>query len=170
MRLPREDFADPAWTGLEGGYRVPYDPRPALRALEHGDTEAAWAELWNELHHQGDIGTASYAAVPHLVRIYESQGLPDSNAYAMIAVFEECRLSGHNPALPDDFATTYHAACRRLAEIGTVELRSAEDATLVCNIIAIIAFVKGQRFLGSFALNFDEDERREVIAIYDGTG
>jgi len=40
----------------------------------------------------------------------------------------------------------------------------------VCNIIAIIAFVKGQRFLGSFALNFDEDERREVIAIYDGTG
>lgn len=60
------DFDDIGWAGLLGGYRVPYDPRNALRRLEGGDAEAAWQELWAELYHQGDVGEASYAAVPHL--------------------------------------------------------------------------------------------------------
>ena len=45
-----------------------------------------------------------------------------------------------------------------------------EDVMLVCNIIATIVFVKGHCFPGPFAMNFDEDERREVIAIHDGVG
>jgi hypothetical protein len=28
------------------------------------DSSKAWDELWNELHHQRDVGEASYAAVP----------------------------------------------------------------------------------------------------------
>ncbi len=61
---------DPRWSTLEGGYKVIYDPRPALELLRAGGrTEEAWSELWNELHHQGDIGSASYAAVPHIIDI-----------------------------------------------------------------------------------------------------
>jgi hypothetical protein len=65
------DFDDSRWKGLKGGYRIPYDPRPVLRNLEEGkDLSDAWSELWDELHHQGDVDVASYAAVPHLVRIH----------------------------------------------------------------------------------------------------
>jgi hypothetical protein len=37
---------------LQGGYRVPFDPRPAIAALafDPGDREA-WDSLWEELHH-----------------------------------------------------------------------------------------------------------------------
>jgi hypothetical protein len=58
---------DAKWAKLTGGYRVPYDPSAALSRLEQG--QDVWPELWNELHHQGDVGEDSDAAVPHLVRI-----------------------------------------------------------------------------------------------------
>jgi hypothetical protein len=66
---------DHRWTMMTGGYRTPLDPRPLLSKLESArDTAAVWAELWDELHHQGDVGDASYAAVPHLADIYRRRG------------------------------------------------------------------------------------------------
>ncbi|HEY0686085.1 MAG TPA: hypothetical protein VGD45_27325 [Steroidobacter sp.] len=61
---------DERWRQLKGGYRVTYDPSGALKLLESGVD--VWGELWDELHHQGDVDVASYAAVPHLVRIATS--------------------------------------------------------------------------------------------------
>ena len=48
---------DALWKELTGGYKVPLDPRPLLAELEAGHGETAWPELWNELHHPGDVGT-----------------------------------------------------------------------------------------------------------------
>jgi hypothetical protein len=59
------EYDDPRWVGLRGGYRIPYDPRNALRSLEaNTNVEKAWDELCTELYHQGDIVEASYATVP----------------------------------------------------------------------------------------------------------
>jgi hypothetical protein len=56
---------DPRWKILTGGYRVPYDVSvPLGKLFEQGESKELWDELWQELHHQGDIGPASYAAVP----------------------------------------------------------------------------------------------------------
>src|SRR6266478_1796311 len=102
MTITGLDLEDPAWSGLCGGYRIPYDPRPALRTLELGEgTEAAWKELWQELYHQGDVGEASYAAVPHLVRIYRGSQSGGWNTYAIVALMELARRAEGNPPLPD---------------------------------------------------------------------
>ena len=78
-------FDDERWKHLMGGYKTPFDPRPSLRKLENQqDTASAWEELWEELHHQGDVGDASYAAVPELVRIHRSGGTADWNLYAIV--------------------------------------------------------------------------------------
>jgi hypothetical protein len=51
------DLNDARWRGLKGGYKMPYDPRPALQRLAAGvERGAAWDELWQELFHQGDVG------------------------------------------------------------------------------------------------------------------
>src|SRR3954462_890074 len=69
------NFDDARWRELRLGYRTPYGPRKALLSLERGtDVSAARGELWEELHHQGDVGVASYAAVRHLVRIRADAG------------------------------------------------------------------------------------------------
>jgi hypothetical protein len=82
-------FKDERWTKLLGGYRMAFDPRSALQNLESNlRVKEAWHELWEELHHQGDVGEASYAAVPHLVRIYRERSAIDWNTYAIVAVIE----------------------------------------------------------------------------------
>src|SRR6266446_8362402 len=145
MTITGLDLEDPAWSGLCGGYRIPYDPRPALRTLElGGDTERAWKELWQELYHQGDVGEASYAAVPHLVRIHEARDFPEENTYSLVATIEDARQQGTNPQVPANLQYVYQAALRRLLEIGLRELASAEEPLLVSSIIAVLATTKGQ--------------------------
>jgi hypothetical protein len=164
MSAPALDFEDPDWDGLCGGYRVPYDPRPALRALECGEgADSAWKELWQDLYHQGDVGEASYAAVPYLVRIHEARGRPEENTYSMVATIEDARRRGNNPHLPDHLQAGYHAALDRLMVIGLAELRGAEDPLLVSSIIGFMATTKGLFALGRFALRFDEAEREHLF-------
>ena len=78
---------DNRWNSLAGGYRMKCDPRPLLAELEseREQRDEAWRELWEELHHQGDVGEASYASVPHLVRIHRKSGVVDWNTYAIVA-------------------------------------------------------------------------------------
>jgi hypothetical protein len=158
------EFNDDRWTRLLGGYRVPYDPRKALLALERGESvDTAWNELWNELHHQGDVGEASFAAVPHLVRIHELRGVPDWNTYLIASIIELARDNPRNPKVPADFEKPYETAWARLVEIGLGELKSAEGIPLVTSIIGVLAIAKGQRMVGRFAIEFTEDERQELL-------
>ena len=92
-------FDDERWNRLKGGYRTPFDPHPLLRKLENGEQNpAVWHELWGELHHQGDVGEASYAAVPHIVEIHRKSGVVDWNPYAIVACIESARTAG-NPEI-----------------------------------------------------------------------
>jgi hypothetical protein len=158
------DMSDDRWNHLLSGYRIPYDPCPALLSLERGENiDGAWKELCSELYHQGDVGDASYAVVPHLVRIHELRGVPDWNTYALIAMIEAGRKSPQNPALPDNLRAAYDHAWRRLAQIGLKELAAAEEPLLVSSIIAVLAMGKRQFQLGCFAILFDESERKSLF-------
>jgi hypothetical protein len=150
---------DARWTQLHGGYRVSYDPRPWLAMLEMGrNTSAIWKELWNELHHQGDVGEASYAAVPHLVRIYQERGIIDSNTYAITAVIELARNQGKNPDVPDWLKVGYFEALGSLARTGAAEILQADDPETVRSILSVLAIFKGLRVCGSFLILYSEVE------------
>jgi hypothetical protein len=158
------ELDDPRWSELQGGYRVPYDPRPALLDLEQSHAvETAWEELWAELHHQGDVGEASYAPVPHLVRIHARRGVPDWNTYALVAKIEDVRRNEGNPAMPAWLSQSYDTALRQLVELGLDDFRQANQPELINAIFAILAFGKGQPLLGRFAIDFTDDERREIL-------
>jgi hypothetical protein len=157
------DMDDPRWNGLLGGYRLPYDPRSALLSLERGqNVDAAWSELWQELHHQSDVGEASYAAVPHLVRIHAQRGIPDWNTYAMVATIEDIRHEPDNPAIPPWLRQSYDEALRQLVTLGLEEFKQAETQELIDSIYAVLAIGKGRLLLARFAM-FTEDEREELL-------
>ncbi|EGG92781.1 hypothetical protein IMCC1989_438 [gamma proteobacterium IMCC1989] len=73
-------------------YRVKYDPFPALSKLQL-DRQSALEELWENLYHQGDVDSASYAAVPKLVEYGELD---------LVAAIEVARNSGINPPVPKE--------------------------------------------------------------------
>jgi len=139
-------FDDSRWTQLKGGYRMPFDPRPALAQLEAGsDVDDAWRILWEELHHQGDVGEASYAAVPHLVRIHQQRGVVDWNTYGIVAIIELARDDAGNPPMPKWLEEDYSQALRSLAAIGTTEILRTNDVEIVQAILGVIALTKGLR-------------------------
>ena len=159
------DFDDPRWNGLLGAYKTPYDPRSALKSLERGGTsDAAWTELWSELYQRGNVGEASYAAIPHLVRIHVGRRPPDWNTYALAATIERARVRAVNPEVPPWLRDAYDSAWRRLVELGLEELRDAEEERLVGSILAVVCLAKKQFNLALMAL-LDEEELREVLDV-----
>jgi hypothetical protein len=154
---------DYRWDNLTGGYRMKCDPRPLLSKLENGmDTEATWRELWDELHHQGDVGEASYAAVPHLVRIYRKHGAPDWNTYAIVAIIELARQRGSNPVVPNWLHDDYFTAIQELAKIGVAEVLTTTDTEACRVILGVIAIVKGLPTQGRLLVEFSEEELLEM--------
>jgi hypothetical protein len=151
------------WSKLEGGYRMPLDPRPLIQELESGDdTEAMWEELWEELHHQGDVGDASYAAVPLLVDLYRKQGVIEWNTYAIVATIDLARTNGRNPDLPEWIKSNYLSAIQSLAETGAKEVLLAEDADAVRAMLGVIAIAKDLRTHAKFLVEYTDDELEEM--------
>src|SRR3569833_3580026 len=101
---------NPNWLRLMDAYGDPYDPRAAIAAIEHGDAEAGYNELWQRAHHQGDLGTAAYAVLPQLVRLMTQRPDPDWRAYALIATIDECPKVDGNPRVPEWLESSYDAA------------------------------------------------------------
>ncbi|MFZ0276586.1 MAG: hypothetical protein WA254_17490 [Candidatus Sulfotelmatobacter sp.] len=154
---------DSRWSNLTGGCRTRLDPRPLLARLETGqDTATAWHGLWNELHHQGDVGDASYAAIPHLVRIHRKHAVVDWNTYAIVAVIELARTKGKNPELPKWLKEDYFRAIEELSEIRGAEISRTKEPDTVRAILSVIAIAKGLRTHGKFLIEYSEDELLDI--------
>lgn len=157
-------FDDAHWVGLEAGYRVPYDPRPALeRVHREGDVPELWDELWEELHHQGDVGVGSYAAIVVLVQIQEHRRDLGWNFYALAACVETRRHARANPRVPDWLSVEYAKACEALRGMALDELRKSRDPLLVHGALAVVALLTGQVKLGAFLGLMDVSQVDDLV-------
>ncbi len=108
------------------------------------------------------MGEASYAAVPHLVRIYRQRGVIDWNTYAIVAVIELARDSGKNPELPEWLKEDYLQAIRELAEVGAVEVLKSTNFEDIQAILSILAIAAGARTHARFLINYSAEELLEM--------
>lgn len=153
---------DPRWQSYLGGYRVPYDASPAIRRLlNDGPSEELWAELFDELHHQGDVDQASYAALPWLVEYVRRSLKLDWNALSLIALIELERDQPKNPPVAEELLIDYLDAIRSLPQILGSHPDRAWDEHTVRSAVACIALARGQRWLARayFELNRDTASR-----------
>ncbi len=156
---------DPRWSNLAGGYKTPYDPSDALRRLEAG--EDVWDELGQELHHQGDVGEASYATIPHLVRIAKSLTRRDWNFYGLVSTIEVERHRKSNPILPRWLVSDYKEAMAEMLELALADLRGEADRATILSILGAVALAKGYVTLGAMISHSDDSEIVEVLDQYD---
>jgi len=156
---------DERWRTLEGGYRMPFDPRPWLERLATGkENDVVWHEFWEELHHQGDVGVATYATVLPLVQIYRQLGVFDGNPYAIVACIDLCRTERNNPPLPDWLKDGYFKAIRDLSDYGMSQWNQTQTPEDARGILAIMAIAKNLRRHAKFLFNFSDDELLEMEA------
>lgn len=99
---------DPDWRELEHAYGQAGNVPDLLRQLEHSPEpqgsyrDEPWFSLWSSLCHQGDVYSASYAAVPHVVRIcLGTAGPVDQSFFQFPACVEVARSNGRVACFPE---------------------------------------------------------------------
>jgi hypothetical protein len=156
-------LTDKRWTELKGGYRTAFDPRPAVHKLESNvHAKEAWHELWEGLHHQGDVGEASYAAVPHIVGIYRRRQKDRWRTFGLVALIELARGRDTNPKVPSWLKQDYFQAIQDLAEIGSAEVMSENDADAVRVMLSVVAIAKGARTHARFMFEYSDEEMNDL--------
>lgn len=154
---------DPRWRELRHAYGSAVDIPGLLRALAlstgpMGDHQEPWFSLWSSLCHQGDVYTASYVAVPHIVQIAgEAKEPVDFSFFLLPTAVEVARRTGHGPAIPDAYADDYHRAIAQLVENVNLHRNEAWDQSMLLSAAAAQAVAKGHFDVAEALLNLDAD-------------
>lgn len=155
-------LTDKFWAKLDGGYRTLYDVSvPLIKMEQSGDPAvhaAIWEELWQNLHHQGDVGLASYMALPQLVRITKEKGLVDWNLFALCSIIEQQRHENDNPDLPTAAQKYYQDGLTELNELALETLKTDQEDTLFTTALAAIATCSGRTRLGKALVQLEDEE------------
>lgn len=156
---------DPKWSQLIGGYNVLYNPIAVLKGLsERPLDKALWDELWLNLHHQGDIGIASYVAVVYLMKLRQAEVAFDWNFYALLATIEIQRHKNSNPVLPEWLVSDYQAAWATIKVFCVEDMSQAKNAGELRVYLSIIALAKGQLALGDLLITIDDEQIQGFLA------
>jgi len=150
--LPLDDLR---WQTYKGGYHLHFDATPFLRELyENGLPKERWLELWDELHHQGDVDSASYAVVPHLLNAARLSRKLDWNCFGLLATVELCRMD--NSAPPPEIADGYFAAIESAPAILCMHADHEWNELLTVTGAACIALARGNRTLGNVLIRLTD--------------
>jgi hypothetical protein len=154
--LPLDDLR---WLDLIGGYQVRYDASEAIeRLLNDSDKSAALVELENELCHQGDLGSAAYAAVPWIVEHIRRRTDLDARAVGLVLTIEFGRPFQRDP-LPVELQGWYHAAIRQLPDIVLSKRGAPWDDLQVQVAASVLALAAGNVW---FARTYYELDRVQL--------
>ena len=152
---------DVVWKNLTGGYHIPYDASIALKKLEDSsnekEEEIIWEELWDELHHQGDIGTASLLTIPQLIRIYKIKNRANYQLFAFITTIELARFN-NSVNLPDDFKDEYEQALDQIPDLVKLVKDQIWDSVLAASVLSTMAIWKKKYTMAELISELEDDD------------
>ncbi|WP_312404549.1 hypothetical protein [Brevundimonas sp.] len=157
------ELDDSRWSELTHAYGAASDIPDLLHALakrpqQQGANNEPWFTLWSSLFHQGDVYTASYAAIPHVVQIAVSEENPiDFDFLLLPASVDVARVNGRGPEVPDFLIVAYDSAIARLPDCVAAHLGESWNQDMTIAAIAAIAVSKRHHALAEAVMNLDED-------------
>lgn len=161
---------DPHWSHLADAYGPATDIPDLLRGLaaapepRPGSEAEPWFSLWSGLCHQGDVYTASYAAVPHIVRIaFEAAGPIDFSFFLLPAAIEIARHKGRGPTIPTELAEAYHTAIASLIDCVALHRHDDWDEPMLLSALTAQAVAKGNYGVAEALFNLDEHMITRII-------
>jgi len=155
---------NPKWTELKNAYGDFYNPVKILKKLETSNNhEKLWKELWDNLHHQGDINDASFACVTYLIQIQNKNHKFDWNFYSLVAAIEIERRRKNNPEIPGWLIVDYFEALKKLFEIGYQDLIESDDTLMIRSILSVFALLKSDHKFATLLLNIEESEIEDYL-------
>jgi hypothetical protein len=124
--------------------------------------------VWEELHHQGDVGEASYALVPYLVEYQSRRRELDEQVFHYCVVVDLAQPENKNPPIPPELEFSYAMAIRKLPVIGAELLRRGCPEAVVMGVAAATALAAGHRVLARAYIDFGRPDALEYLRNLNG--
>jgi len=157
----------PKWSELRHAYGSASDIPNLLRQLEEMPSFAGrnepWFSIWSSLAHQGDVYSASFAAVPHVIRILsQAPTKADFSFFQFPAWVEICRQK-NAVVIPKELEEDYFSALKQLPHLVAIASeREWNENFLVCALSAI-AVSKGYGLVAEVVMELTSDTANEFM-------
>ena len=157
----------PRWSSLQHAYGSAADTPQLLRQLKDMPSSEAdaepWFSIWSSLAHQGDIYSASFAAVPHVIAfLAHAPTKADYSFFHFPAWVEICRQKNSVP-VPEDLSAAYWDA---LAQLPSLVAKAAErewdEPSLSCALAAIAA-ATGHGIIAEAVLEMNSEVAQDFL-------
>lgn len=156
------ELNSPRWSDLRDAYGSAGKIPELLGHLSIFPSDAGssepWFSLWSALAHQGDVYSASFAAVPHVIAAIASSPGRASDVYFHFPAWVEICRHKNGVDVPDDLAADYFDSLSRIpALVARVEDRQWSTAFTACALSATAA-AKGQHELAEALLELTSSD------------
>ena len=133
----------PRWNSLQYAYGVASDIPELLRQLDslpdsEADSEPCFS-LWSGLAHQGDVYSASFAAVPHVIQALSAAPTKAHFTYFQFPAWVEICRSNKDVAIPSDPLPAYSEALAKLPSLVAAAAEREWDESLLVFALSAIA-------------------------------
>ena len=161
------ELDDPRWGELRHAYGFASNTPGLLRQLKSDSVSTGrnepWFTLWSSLAHQGGVYPASFAAVPHIIRVLANSPMTSDASFLQFPAWVEiCRQRDQVP-IPDLLVAEYFDALRQLpALIAAAASRDWGSEYLACALAALAA-VKGYGIVAEAALELNAENAEEFL-------
>jgi len=159
----------PAWAKLHHAYGSASDIPVLLKQLEHhpksGGNAEPWFSLWSALAHQGDVYSASFAAVPHVIRALAIDPAKASSDYFAFPAWVEICRQRQKLAVPDDLSGDYFQAIRDLAGLVSPSAMRDWDINMLRAAMAALAVSKGFAVVAEAAQELDDQTPESFLKL-----
>jgi hypothetical protein len=141
------DLDSPRWSELEHAYgkakNIPSFLAKLSDATETKIKKDAWFYLWSALAHQGEVYSASFASVPHIIQALKKNINNLDISYLSFPVWVEICRNNKSINIPEDIAKDYFLSISELPKI-IISAESRDwDEEFTVLAISSIALAKG---------------------------
>lgn len=138
-----------------------------LEKAETADDRALWWEIWDTVHHQGDVYISSYVAVPKVFEIYSRKNWFDANLPALFAVIENCRQKEGNPKLPSWLKEEYFQTLEKTVKYCAKNISVEWNRELLHSFLLLLCAVKqNQRLFELLDVVSSEEDEEFLLKLY----
>jgi hypothetical protein len=170
--FPMLPLDSPIWATLQHAYGNASDIPQLLRELEkfppsNGNAEP-WFSIWSALAHQGDVYSASFAAVPHVIRALSIA--PDKAPYVYFdfpAWVEICRQR-KKVIVPEALSFAYFQSHRMLPQLVCAAASKDWNEDFLRATLSALAVGKGFAVVAEVAQELNQEVASEFLEWFHG--
>lgn len=157
----------PRWSELLHAYGSAGDIPELLGQLQMVpsslDGSEPWFTLWSALAHQGDVYSASFAAVPHVVHALSCAPDKADHGYFQFPAWVEICRAKNQTEIPEDLRAAYLRSLAQLPSLVAAAASRAWDAEFLACALAAVAAAKGQPAVAEAVLELTPDVAEEFM-------